>query len=257
MTTLGIRIAGVGLDLRWHGETPPGLDRYRRFAGGTGPDAWTLELRPGRLPPLDRYTGRVLRRGQVLLVEGLEGQGQVDVERRRVQAVIDPRLLALDGLVRAALQLDAQARGGCFVHAAALLVGGRAHLFPGRSGSGKSTLAALAGHVLSDELCVVLPTAGGYEVHGTPWWNGRGESAPLAAVYRLAWGGEGATPLGRGEALRHLATNLVLPLADPGREAAAFESAGRIAAAVPFGRLAFLPHSDVDALLWSAGGLAA
>ena len=70
------------------------------------------------------------------------------------------------------------ARGGCLFHAAALVVDGAAHLFPGRSGAGKSTLASLAGDVLSDELAAVLPDGGGFRVHGTPWWTGRAGSAP-------------------------------------------------------------------------------
>lgn len=164
---------------------------------------------------------------------------------------------AVDTLLRTALQLDVHARGGCLVHAAAVVIGGRAHLFPGRSGSGKSTLAALASHSLCDELCVVLPRPGGLEVHGTPWWRGQAGSARLAGVYQLAWDAEEVSWRSRGEGLRHLACNLVLPFDGPGERAAAFAAAGRIATQLPFGRLAFRRDSDVDALLRRAEAMAA
>jgi len=166
--------------------------------------------------------------------------------------VAEPTLFAVDALVRAALTLDVLSRGGCLFHASAVQVDGKAHLFPGRSGAGKSTLTTLSSAPLCEELCAVLPGPGGFQVHGTPWWNGRPACAPLAGVYELAWGGEGVALRPRSEGLRHLLANVTLVLDEPATRAAAFLAAGRVAAGVPFGRFSFTPRSNVDGLLRDA-----
>jgi hypothetical protein len=120
---------------------------------------------------------------------------------------------------------------------------------PGRSGSGKSTFAGLAADVITDELAVVVPAGRGFEVHGSPWWRSAGGSAPLAGVFALAWDEPSVAPLSRAALLRHLATNVVLPIDGPTERAEAFGVAGAIAAVVPFARLAFRTDTDVDALV--------
>jgi len=251
---VSIEIGRVRVEFQASATVAGLLERYGRFAVATGPANWTFEVRPGHVLLSEHFSGRVVRRGKELRVEGLGPFGRLDTEQRRADVVADPLLLTLDSLVRAALQLSVHANGGFLAHAAALVVDGQAHLFPGRSGSGKTTLSSLASHVIADEICAILPAGAGFEVYGTPWWKGRSEPAPLAAVYSLAWNGEGVAPLPRRGALRHLARNLVLPLDGPADQVAAFAAAGRVAAAVPFGRLFFRPDSDVDALLRRARG---
>jgi hypothetical protein len=250
VTLVPVEIAGARLDLCVDGSPPARLgERYGAFAAAASPGGWRFELRPGPTPPFAGMTGRVVAQGDRLVVEGAAPLGHLDLAARRAVALADPTLVIADALVRAALAADVLARGGCLLHAAALVVDGAAHLCPGRSGAGKSTLAGLAGDVLSDELVAVLPDGSGFRAHGTPWWTGRPGSAPLGAVHVLAWDGEETTPLPRGRALRHLAANLVLPLDRPAERAAAFAAAGRIAGAAPLTRLAFRTTSDVDALL--------
>jgi hypothetical protein len=123
---------------------------------------------------------------------------------------------------------------------------------PGRSGAGKSTLARLARDVLSDELCAVFPEGGRCWTHGTPWWGGRPGPVPVARLWALAWGAERLEPLRRAQALRHLVSNLVLPLPGGGAEEAAFAVAGRLATTLPFGRLWFHRDTDVEGLLRGA-----
>lgn len=252
VTTLAVAVAGSAFELRAGDEAPRRLaDRYGPFRAPPRPGGWTFELRAGPLPPLSGLTGHAVARDGLLRVGGAEPLGSLDPVARRAEALADPSLLVVDALVRAAVALDVAARGGCLLHAAAVVVDGEAHLFPGRSGEGKSTLASLAGFALSDELCAVLPAADGdgFLVHGTPWWVGRPGPAPLAAVHAIAWDGEGCSPLPRAGALRRLASSLVLPVDGPAERAAAFAAAARIAAAVLFRRFAFRPGSDVDALL--------
>jgi hypothetical protein len=57
------------------------------------------------------------------------------------------------------------------------------------------------------------------------------------------------TPLSPAAGLRHLAANQLLAVDTAERRRSAFETAGRIAAAVPFGRFDFTPQTQVDALL--------
>jgi hypothetical protein len=243
-----IEIAGLRVDLEVDGPLGRIPERYGAFAGAWGPADYLFAVRPG-LPSLGRLTGRAARRHGRVRVEGAESMGWLDPAARRAEAVVDGSLVALDGLLRAALTLEVLARGGCLFHAAAAVVEGRAHLFPGRSGSGKSTLAALARAPLSDELCAVVPGPEGFRVHGTPWWIGRQGWAPLGGVHALSWSGEGVAPMTRAEGLRHLVSNITLFVDEAGTRAAAFEAAARIAAAAPFARFAFTPASDVDALL--------
>ncbi len=247
--TLALDLAGARLDLRLaHGSSPALERRYAAFACPAGPARWQLELRPGPSPALEAMTGRVTVRDGCLRLEGLEQHGSLDIATRRGEARLDPSLVVVDALVRAAMALDLSDRGGCLVHAAALVIDGQVHLAPGRSGSGKSTLASLAGDVLSDELCTLTPAGEAFRVAGTPWWKGRPGAAPLAALWTLAWDGERAEPLPRTQAFRHLCPNLVVP-GVPRAQETAFQLCGRVAMAVPFGRLSFRRDTDVDALL--------
>lgn len=249
MTVLPIQIAGVAVDLRLHGPVPEVQARYGAFVRSGGAPAYTLDLRPGPLAGLGRVTGRPVASGRRWHVEGAEHLGWLDPGSGAGHAVTDPSLVVVNPLLRAALAFEVHARGGILVHAAALRVEGRAHLFPGRSGAGKSTLAAAAAHALSDELAAVLPGQAGWMVHGTPWWVSRGGVAPLAGVYALAWGDAAIDPLPRAGLLRHLITNVVLPFDGAEERARALAAAAAVVAVTPFARLSFRPDSDVDALL--------
>lgn len=248
MSVARLAIAGVRIDIAVERGRVRVADRYQPFAGADGPADWTLVARPGPLE-LGRLTGRMARRDGRLRVEGAETMGFLDATAQQGEVVADASFLAVDGLLRAAITLDVLGRGGCLFHAAAVVVDGGAHLVPGRSGSGKSTFAALASEPLSDELCAVVPGPEGFAVHGTPWWTGRPGSAPLAGIHVLSWDGEGSSALPRPAALRHLVANITLVVDEPGTRALAFGAAGRVASATPFGRLAFTPRSDVDAIL--------
>ncbi len=249
MASVALELAGARIDLHVAGSPPRLFEtRYGAFVRSSGAARWRFELHPGSLPPGERMTGRVVVRDEVLRLEGCERHAFLDPVSGQGEALLDPHLFVLGALVRAAMALDVAHRGGCLLHAAALVVDGAAHVAPGRSGAGKSTLAGLAGDVLADEVCAVVPGGDGFSVHGTPWWRGRPGAAPLAAIWTLAWDAERAEVLPAGGALRHLCTNMVVP--GVGRaERTGFELCARVATAVPFGRLSFRPHTDVDALL--------
>jgi hypothetical protein len=249
VTSLPIQVAGIRLDLRLHGSGTELRARYGAFVRSEGAAAYVLDLRPGTLAGIGRVTGRPVALGGRWHLAGAERLGWIDPATGVGEAVADPSLLVVDGLVRAVLGREVHARGGILVHAAALRSAGRAHLFPGRSGAGKSTLAAASADALCDELAAVLPAGAGWAVHGTPWWASRAGEAPLAAAYALGWGEARIEPLPRAGLLRHLATNLVLPFDGPEERTRALASAAAVAWAVPFARLSFRPDTDVDALL--------
>lgn len=249
MHTLALDLAGARIDLRFPDPLPATLaGRYSAFAGAAGPARWHLDLRPGPFPDRERMTGRTIARDGIVRLEGYERHGFLDTTTCRGEALLDPYLVVADSLVRTAMALDLSARGGCLLHAATVVVDGAAHLVPGRSGAGKSTLSALAGDVLSDEVCAVIPDGPAFRVQGSPWWKGRPGAAPLAAVWALAWDAERVDMLPPALALRHLGGNLVLP-GQPPVERSAFALCGRVAATVPFGRLSFRRDTDVEALL--------
>ena len=251
MTVFPVQIAGLRLDLAFDDPAPEALDRWAAYRCEPGPAEVVLSLAPGDPSLLRRLTGRIVVDGGLWRPGGVESLGWLDPATGRGQAIADSGLVVAGALARAALARSVAARGGALFHAVALQVDERAHLVPGHSGAGKSTLARLAGHVLSDELAAVFPGQGGEpaQVHGTPWWHSDGGSAPLAAVYRLAWDEPSVTPLHGPGLLRHLAQGLVLPFDDPAERARAFAVCGALARATPFSRLAFRPGTDVDALL--------
>ncbi|HVO20981.1 MAG TPA: hypothetical protein VMU15_17090 [Anaeromyxobacter sp.] len=256
MSAERLDIAGVRIDLQLGERPPAGLERLARFGGAGGPADWSLEVRAGAsLPAGPPGRNLVVEEGRWVFPGAAEA-AWLDPAARSGLAPVDPGFLALDTLLRAAVAEAVLGRGGILLHGVAVAVDGAAHLCPARSGSGKSTLAARSRHPLSDEISVLLPgSGGGFVAHATPWWSSRGGAAPLAAVYQLAWGGEGVERLSR-TALRALAANLVLPVDTPANRRRALAVAAAVASAVPFARLAFRPDSDVDALIrrgWPRG----
>ncbi len=256
LTAVSLEIACVRIDLRLSGA-PEVAGRFGAFAGAAGPAAWRIVVRPSRAPRPDGLSRRLVAEGARWRIDGGEELGWLDATSRRGEVLSDPAAVALEPFLRAALASDVAARGGCLFHAAAVTVDGLAHLVPGRSGAGKTTFAALARDRLADEISVVLPGTGGFRVHGSPWWSGRPGSAPLGGVHALAWDGEGTAPLGKAEALRHLASSLVAPVGGAAELGRALGVAARVAAAVPSSRLSFRRDSDVDALLRGAAARAA
>ncbi len=245
---LPLEIGGVRIDLRCS-ASDEAASRLSPFASGRGQGRWRIAVRPSRTPPSHALARRVIADGDLLRVEGAEELGWLDPASRCGEVLSEPSAVVLAPLLRAMVAIDVAAAGGCLFHAAAVVVGGAGYLLPGRSGAGKSTFASLARDPLADEVAVVLPANGGYSVHGTPWWSGRPGSAPLAAVYSLAWGGEAIEPLGPADAVRSLASSLVVPIGGPPALGRAFHVATAVAATIPFARLSFRLDSDVDAIL--------
>ncbi len=104
----------------------------------------------------------------------------------RAEGPVSP--MALRAAVRWVLVECLRPLGGFLLHAAAIEVEGRAHLFFGPPGAGKTTLAGNSGaRAITEESAVVWPDSEGWRICGTPWWSdggrpGRRETYPLARV---------------------------------------------------------------------------
>jgi hypothetical protein len=124
----------------------------------------------------------------------------------------------IENFLRVFTAHQALRRGGVVLHSAGLVVDGRAFLFAGRSGAGKTTLtrkghAAGAG-VLSDDINLVLPAAGGYQAHAVPFTGEFGRTLahpggraayPVAGLVLLDRGERlGVAPIGASTAIARL-----------------------------------------------------
>ncbi len=127
--------------------------------------------------------------------------------------------VSLRNIVRYALVLDCQTRGGIALHAASCAFEGKGYAFFGRSGAGKSTLSRAFRPVdfLGDELCFIADAPP--KIFRSPFYGEvpapPGEaSAPLAALLSLEQAPAFCCePLSPAEAVRRLlATTLHLSL---------------------------------------------
>jgi hypothetical protein len=185
-------------------------------------------------------------------------EGRVRISHRTFVGEVDPfgrsgRLFRavkepfpLEILLRTAMAARLPLVGGLPLHAAGIVLEGRAVAFFGPSGAGKSTLAGLSPHpVLSDELVAVVPAGGAFALETTGFWGTLGQgnapsgTFPLAAVVELGKGSgfllERVPPRA---ALRRLVGVALVPPGPP-LWAATLEVLGRLAAAVPAYRMSW------------------
>lgn len=185
---------------------------------------------------------------------------RVRISHRSFTAEIDPtsrsarlfRQGALSFPLEATLRLSLQAMlpfdGGIALHAAAVIVDGRAVVFFGPSGAGKSTLCERSPHpVLSDEVVAVRGPRP-FSAQATGFWGtlSRGEcipgAFPLAALVELAKGPLRFEPLGPRQALRRLLGVALLPTA-PVLWSSGLGVLGDLASERPAYRMAWSPDT--------------
>ena len=193
------RVSSPVLDLRVEAT------RVERFSGRFDPKAMRAEISPERA----RY-------------EMPEGRVEVDARgtgRVVVEIVGSSRpYYAFANLVRAALAWRMLSRGGALLHAAGIILRGRAFVLAGPAGSGKSTWARLAeeggGSVLSDDLVLLDGQGDGIEALGAPFRSTHETTVgpgrwPLAAILFPAHGSEVAlSPVSGIESRARVLANL-------------------------------------------------
>jgi hypothetical protein len=163
---------------------------------------------------------------------------------------------AADSVLRIVHTLLLSREHGFLLHASSVVRNGRAYLFTGPSGAGKTTIARLApadAVVLTDEISYVRRVGERYVAYGTPFageFSDSGEpvSAPVAAVFDLAWASDPARErLAEGAAVRMLMRNMLFFASDPALTGHLLKTACDFAGSVPAFRLAFAP----DARVWT------
>ena len=115
------------------------------------------------------------------------GEGQIVLAR----GTFEPDVRAIENYVRSATAWLAAERGGALVHAASAVLGERGYLFYGPSGAGKSTLSACntRARILSDDLSLVLPAAGGgLDLTGSPFRGTYTGGPPVVGRFTLVAG---------------------------------------------------------------------
>src|SRR6185436_16442026 len=152
----------------------------------------------------------------------------------------------LENFLRALTAEFVLAHGGLLLHGAAIVRRGRAYVFFGPSGSGKTTTTRLSPDdlVLSDDLTLIVPIAGGYGAAGIPFGMSHhhvpdsNEAFPIAGLFRLVQSREVVrTPQTGAAALAEVVASLPFVMdQDP---AAPMENAARLLARVPLWRLQF------------------
>jgi hypothetical protein len=141
--------------------------------------------------------------------------------------------------------------GGVILHSAGLVFDGRAYVFVGRSNVGKTTLTRKAhrcgARVLSDDINLVLPHAGGYRAHAVPFTgefgrtlchSGSLDPVPVAALILLEQGATlQALPIGPASAVARLLVGCPFVNTDRAVSALLLQTLSELAAGLPVFRL--------------------
>ncbi|HEY1013906.1 MAG TPA: hypothetical protein VGE07_14440 [Herpetosiphonaceae bacterium] len=257
-----LAVAGIPIELRCGDGALAGLlrERYADFpAAGPPRLAATISLAGAarELPTLDQgisFAGGVARcaaPGYAGWIDAAAGEAGLDLSSRYPAEDCDYFVR----MIYALLLFDA---GGLLFHAAGLERGGRGYVFWGHSGSGKTTVARVSrgARVLNDDLVALLPVAGRWQVHATPFWNpsqvrpAGAASSPLAALCRLVQAPAVALePMSPGQAVAEISASAPVISLDPGRLPTLLGRARRLAAEAPVWRLLFLPDDSFWPLL--------
>jgi hypothetical protein len=169
-----------------------------------------------------------------IAIEGLGFTAAFDERAGRGSITQPPDPEPLETLLTAVYASRLLSRGGCMLHAAAIVGRAGALVFFGPSGSGKTTVSELVGDgVVTDEITAIRPTSQGYVVSSVPW-RGRPRTAPLAGLFRLRQAPTTSfTRLSPLETVRHLLPSAFFCRGDAREIARFFETAASLARAVP------------------------
>jgi hypothetical protein len=172
------------------------------------------------------------------------------------------RYWGLMNLLTAAIAVRAPSRPGALLHAAGVVVNGRAVLLVGGSGSGKSTFARAArdggASVVSDDAVIVDGAGGSWELLGSPVRPHEATTVapgrwPIAAILHPRRGGAPRLDPIPGIAVEAaLTANLPFLASAWGRDERLDRLVSLIGTAVPHRAVTFAPDASLVAMLRSA-----
>ncbi|MBA3942944.1 MAG: hypothetical protein H0X37_00105 [Herpetosiphonaceae bacterium] len=199
----------------------------------------------------------IFRQGVLHLV-GSSFAGVIDVQNATAELTLtSPQPLEdVEYFLRNVYALLTFRAGGLLFHAAGIVRDHRGYLFFGQSGSGKTTVARLSLHdlVLNDDLVVLMPTAEGWILHATPFWNPTQvrptgpACAPLTALFRLVQARTVyAKPMDAGQALAEFVSSVPVVAGDAQLVNLLLARGHSLLRTIPMYALHFLP----DASFWN------
>lgn len=206
---LGVEVGHLpeldGLEKLFEGES------WSLFRRGEGYCFALAPRGPGLPPPWVTCVDSTFTRGTIHCDEVLVR------DNNGVRGIINPILHRLDQLLVMYILAE---KGGILLHAAGVVLDGRAWLFAGRSGAGKTTLARLFAaapgigeqDLLSDDRMVIREEGNGLLAYGTPWAGDAlialNRSAPLGGIFFIHHGKDNRVV----EVTRQAAVEKMLPL---------------------------------------------
>lgn len=240
-----MRVRIVDLPTAWD---PFVSEQYAPFAEAPGqptPDV-VIRCREGEglivpLPPPGQATDILLHRqgGRRIGIRSHWQDGFIDLDRGEGELVLTERAwdrfaMSVENYLRVAMQLASIERGAFLFHAAAILDGGRCHLFFGHSGAGKSTATSFSmpRQALSDDM-VLIETGDGAPV---------ARAVPFHMVYPPELRVKGRWPIAGAFRLRQSPEDRLQRLS-PARAVAT------VSTSVPFVHELGLPHQGLTDLV--------
>jgi hypothetical protein len=230
---------------------------YRAFLAD-GPAPFTSRVQVDRQPHAPALPITIFRAGVLHFTRpGYTSFIDLDHDTSELAIASAQPFEDVDYFVRAAYALLAFRAGGLLFHAAGIARHDRGYLFFGKSGSGKTTVSRLTrgnplhSIILNDDLVLLLPHDGAWQLHATPFSNPTqfAPSGPhairLHQMYRLVQSRRvfiEAMP--RGQAIAEIVASAPIVSTDPGRAIALLGRAEQLEQAVPVRRLHFLPDDS-------------
>lgn len=269
--SVGADLSGIGILVT--GVTPPVADGLREawsgFVAETVADPWLVvtvedveapltagrEMKAGSLAAREDARVRVARDEGGATIDAASGRAHVRLasgdDRRRIWGLVN--------LVHAALGFVVDRRGGGILHAAGIVLEGRAFVLIGAEGAGKTTFARLAAEggvpVLSDDQVLVVTNGGRCEAVAAPIRNrdfpgpGRGRW-PVASFLLPAHGRVASlAPVPRIDLSARLAANRLYVAATPGPSFGPGDALERLSEGAPARKLTFAPDPSFLDLL--------
>jgi hypothetical protein len=234
-------------------------ERYAGFVTLSGESLFELDidLAPETAISSDEDVRVLWDSGRWLMERGdFRAEWDPSAGRGRIRQTANP--YSIDSVLRILHTLLLAREGGFLVHAASIVLHGRAFLLAGRSGAGKTTIARLAppdAVLLTDEISYVRWQQGQYHAFGTPFAGelargGENLHAPLDAVYLLAKGRQNMIePIAPADASRALLRNILFFARDAALAHLVFQAACDFVCRRPVRRLTFVPDARVWELL--------